>query len=114
MRRQHSTPALAHNHKKRVEGFIVSAIDKPVPVSQYRNDPPCFRQTSTEGLLGSKGFYIRRESQSQRIDVTFWFILRAPSKAIASSTKYPSTTPSAISSGNPPRKDSNTNLSLKV
>ena len=36
-KRQKSTPSLAHAHKKRVEGFILSAIDKPIPVSQYHN-----------------------------------------------------------------------------
>ena len=65
-KRQQSCPSLAHSHKKRVEGFILSAIDKPVPVTQYKNDPPCFRNTAGP-TLSSKGFYIRRESQSQRI-----------------------------------------------
>jgi hypothetical protein len=62
-------PQLAHAHKKRVEGFILSAIDKPIPVVQYRNEPPCFRNSSPQGLLGPKSFYISRESQSQRIEV---------------------------------------------
>lgn len=61
LKRQQSMPQLAHAHKKRVEGFILSAIDKPVAVSQYRNDPPCFRHSSPEGILGHKSFYIRRE-----------------------------------------------------
>lgn len=73
IKRQQSMPALAHAHKKRVEGFILSAIDKPVPVSQYQNKPPCFRNTSTEGILANKGFYIRRQSQSQRIEVKIKF-----------------------------------------
>lgn len=68
MRREKSCPSLAHAHKKRVEGFILSAIDKPVPVTQYKNEPQCFRNTAGP-TLGSKGFYIRRESQSQRIEV---------------------------------------------
>ena len=37
IKRQQSCPSLAHSHKKRVEGFILSAIDKPVPVTQYKN-----------------------------------------------------------------------------
>ena len=68
VKRQLSCSSLAHSHKKRVEGFILSAIDKPVPVTQYKNEPPCFRNT-TGNALSSMGFYIRRESQSQRIEV---------------------------------------------
>jgi hypothetical protein len=63
MKRQQSCPSLAHAHKKRVEGFILSAIDKPVPVTQYKNEPPCFRNTAGP-TVGSKGFYIRRENQA--------------------------------------------------
>ena len=73
-KRQLSCSNLAHSHKKRVEGFILSAIDKPVPVEQYRNEPVCFRNTAGP-TLSSKGFYIRRESQSQRIEVHH-FLLR--------------------------------------
>jgi hypothetical protein len=37
LRRELSSPQLVMAHKKRVEGFVLSAIDKPIRVSQYKN-----------------------------------------------------------------------------
>lgn len=37
LKRELSSPALVQAHKKRIEGFVLSVIDKPINVSQYKN-----------------------------------------------------------------------------
>ena len=60
MKRQKSSAELVHAHKKRIEGFILSSIDKPISVSQYKNELLSFRNTNEVRNLGSKGFYLKR------------------------------------------------------
>ena len=63
LKRELSSPQLVQAHKKRVEGFVLSAIDQPIKVQQYKNKPQSFREASSKGSLGAKGFFLRRESQ---------------------------------------------------
>jgi hypothetical protein len=58
-----------HSHKKRVEGFILAMIDKPIRVTPCPNQHPCFREEDTSKNLSANAFYLHRETQAERIQV---------------------------------------------
>lgn len=60
-------PTLIQAHKKRVEGFILTMIDKPHKVVPYQNPAPSFRPVDPKKNLSSSAFYLKRSSQHERI-----------------------------------------------
>lgn len=58
-----------HSHKKRVEGFILAMVDKPIRVTPCPNQQQCFREQDNSKNLSATAFYLHRETQAQRIQV---------------------------------------------
>lgn len=58
-----------HSHKKRIEGFVLAMLDKPIAVTQHTNQPHAYREEDKSKNIAGNAFYLKHETQNDRIQV---------------------------------------------
>jgi hypothetical protein len=66
-----TSPSLIHSHKKRIEGFILAMVEKPISIKLYEDKHYEPRSPEKSLSIHEKSFHHSHLSQNERLKVLF-------------------------------------------